>query len=249
MYTTTPANWPKAVAARLREQHSEPRLPTITCTERPREGAASPDPGMTLTTQWGSPGEAALKLGPLGVVGDAGAAARASSGRISAERARINDGQFQLRASAIIDALEFAGRPMTNSEITAASGRRDLDHAVMSYAMAKLIQSGRIVAARHGTAGRNWYSLPHWGEARRLPDPGASVQAGGHELALASKRVLSVLKAAGYPMTNAAIALAAKVPARRVGAYVQPMIKSGAILRSGERGRYFYSLPAQGDQP
>jgi hypothetical protein len=198
---------------------------------------------MTLTEQWGSPGEAALKLGPLGVVGAAGAAARASSGRISAQRGNLNEAQFQRRATAILAALDFAQRPMTNGEITAASGRRDLNHHAMAYALAKLIQSGRVVAARHGIAGRNWYSLPEWGEDRRLPDPGVPAIIPASELARASTRMLRALQEAGYPMSNGALALAAGVPGKRIGAYLQPLLRRGTVLRSGERGRYLYSLP------
>jgi hypothetical protein len=169
MYTTTPANWPKAAAQRLQERHSPPRPPTVYCTDSPRERGASPAPGMTLTTQWGSPGEAALKLGPLGVVGAAGAAGRASSGRISAQRGALNERQFERRATAILAAMDFGGRPMTFGEIAAASGRRDLRKGTMAYALHKLIQTGHVVATRYGSAGRNWYSLPEWGEDRRLP--------------------------------------------------------------------------------
>lgn len=250
MYTTTPSNWPKAVAQRLQERHSPPRPPTIYCTDSPREWGChpAPAPGMTLTAQWGSPGEAALKLGPLGVVGDAGAAARASSGRISAQRGALNEAQFERRATAILAALDFAQRPMTNGKITAASGRRDLNHHAMAYALAKLIQTGRIVAARHGTAGRNWYSLPAWGPDRRLPDPGVQRPIPDSELARSSTRMLRALWESGYPMTNAAIALAAGVPGKRVGAYLKPLLERGTILRSGERGRYLYSLPAQETQ-
>lgn len=245
MYTTTPANWPKAAAKRLQERHSPPRPPTIYCTDSPREPVSVPAPaaGITLTAKWGSPGEAALKLGPLGVVGDAGAAARASSGRISAQRGNLNEAQFQKRATAILAALDFAERPMTHGEITAASGRRDLSRPAMAYALAKLIQTGRIVAARHGIAGRKWYSLPEWGEDRRLPDLGVPALIPASEKARASTRMLRALQEAGYPMTNGAIALAAGVPGKRIGGYLQPLLRRGTVLRSGERGRYLYSLP------
>jgi hypothetical protein len=88
MYTTTPANWPRAVAERLREQHSPPRPPTVYCTDSPREWGSGDSrvgtPRLLPLWEMGgaipSPSEAALKLGPLGVVGGAGAAARASAG-------------------------------------------------------------------------------------------------------------------------------------------------------------------------
>lgn len=243
MYTTTPANWPKAAAQRLQERHSEPRPPTITCTERPREPVSVPAlaAGITLTAKWGSPGEAALRLGPFGVVGDAGAAARASSGRTSAQRGALNLPQLERRAEAILAALEFAQRPMSNSEITAAAAGERLTHGTMAYALTRMLQDGRIVAARHGAAGSNWYSLPAWGKDRRLPERGVPVQVSEREEALASKRLRRALEVNG-PMTNGALALAVGVPPRRVGARLQPLLRGGIIVRSGARGRYIYSL-------
>jgi hypothetical protein len=116
-----------------------------------------------------------------------------------------------------------------------------LTHGTMAYALSRMLQDGRIVAARHGERGSNWYSLPEWGPDRRLPERGVPRAVPTHEQARTGQRLRRALEING-PMSNGALAQAGGVPSKRVGAYIKPLLDRGLVVRTGEPGRYLYSL-------